>query len=133
MADDELSSARAELATAQINGDVRSIGFYERMISGLTVAPPTPEAAAVTVDPLAGMMRTARVALGSALRDALKVKGLDAAWAAALDGQSQNTRDWWASGYRDLIPEDAVKLRRIAAACKPTVDLKLLYDATLSV
>lgn len=75
---------------------------------------------------------SSRMALGSALRDALKAKGFDTAWAEALAGLSQDTRDWWSSGYRNLIPEGAVKLVRIAAACAPPVDLKVLYDAALS-
>lgn len=70
-----------------------------------------------------------RLALGSALRDALKAQGWDASWQTALTGQSQDTRDWWTSGYREQIPDSAKKLVRIAASCIPPVDLDKLYTA----
>lgn len=134
MTNDALTAAQAGLEAAQAGGDARSIAFYRRQVSFLT-APSTPAASSsvgLTVDPLAGMIRASRAVLGSALRDTLKAEGLDGAWTASLAAQSQDTRDWWASGYRDLIREDAVKLVRIAGACTPAVDVKALFDAVLT-
>ena len=70
-----------------------------------------------------------RQALGSALRDALKTQGWDTAWTAAMALQSDDTKAWWVSAYRDLVPITATKLVRVASACVPKVDLPALYAA----
>ena len=87
----------------------------------------TPIGAGTKPDPSLPIVRPVRLALGSALRDALKATDQRAAWDAALATLSEDTRAYWETGYREFLPINSPKLVRIAAACEPPVHLEELF------
>ncbi len=88
-----------------------------------------------TGDPVPALMSEAslpgpRQVTGSQLLSAM-TDDQAKAWQATVDAGTPAVRAYWASAYRDMLPENSPKLVKVAGRAK--VDLGKIYDAALGV